>query len=178
MAHPPRRTIATRTIHNIGWRFEEDAGGVMTGIMAGGEGKLSSDWIDRAGKMDFGVPAHIEFQVGPAFRAFTGAFRLTRFFNRSYDSPSSLPHASPRIPMSSQPTLALARFVVAHGSTDIPPAVMHEARRALLNWVGCAVGASRHETVKRALAALAPFSGPRRPPCSAAASGSTSCTRR
>jgi len=30
----------------------------------------------------------------------------------------------------------------------------------LLNWVGCAVGASRHETVERALKALSGFSGP------------------
>lgn len=35
-----------------------------------------------------------------------------------------------------------------------------EARRTLLNWVGCAVGGSRHETLDVALAALAPFSGP------------------
>ena len=36
-----------------------------------------------------------------------------------------------------------------------------EATRSLLNWVGCAVGGSRHDTVERALAALGPFSGPR-----------------
>ncbi len=57
-------------------------------------------------------------------------------------------------------TRALARFVVKHGVRDVPDAVRHEAARSLLNWVGCAVGASRHETVERALAALAPFSGP------------------
>jgi 2-methylcitrate dehydratase PrpD len=39
--------------------------------------------------------------------------------------------------------------------------VRHEAARSILNWLGCAVGASRHETVERALAALGPFSGPR-----------------
>ena len=38
--------------------------------------------------------------------------------------------------------------------------VRKEARRTLLNWVGCAVGGSRHETVDIAIAALAPFSGP------------------
>jgi len=38
--------------------------------------------------------------------------------------------------------------------------VVHEAKRAVLNWVGCAVGASRHATVGNAIAALAPFFGP------------------
>lgn len=58
-------------------------------------------------------------------------------------------------------TRTLARFVVDHRSEDIPEKVRHEAARSLLNWVGCAVGASRHETVENALAALADFSGPR-----------------
>ncbi len=62
--------------------------------------------------------------------------------------------------MSSQPTLALARFVIGSRIEDVPPSIVHEAKRAVLNWVGCAVGASRHETVNRALAALAPFVGP------------------
>ena len=35
-----------------------------------------------------------------------------------------------------------------------------EAQRTLLNWMGCAVGGSRHETLDAAIAALAPFSGP------------------
>ena len=59
------------------------------------------------------------------------------------------------------PTRALARFVVTHRETDLTPAVRTEATRSLLNWVGCAVGGSRHDTVERALAALAPFSGAR-----------------
>jgi 2-methylcitrate dehydratase PrpD len=62
--------------------------------------------------------------------------------------------------MSSTPTLTLARFVRASRVEDIPPRVMHEAKRAILNWAGCAIGASRHATVTRALAALAPFVGP------------------
>lgn len=57
-------------------------------------------------------------------------------------------------------TRKLARFVLEHKSSGIPPEVRHEAARSFLNWVGCAVGGGRHETVKRALAALAPFSGP------------------
>src|SRR5688572_7206894 len=57
-------------------------------------------------------------------------------------------------------TRTLARFIVDHRYAGIPDGVRHEAARSFLNWVGCAVGGSRHETVERALAALAPFSGP------------------
>lgn len=57
-------------------------------------------------------------------------------------------------------TRTLARFVLAHPEADLPDNVRHEAARSFLNWVGCAIGASRHETVERALAALRPFSGP------------------
>ncbi len=56
-------------------------------------------------------------------------------------------------------TRTLARFVVEHDAAQIPGTVLHEAARSFLNWLGCAVGASRHETVERAIAALAPFSG-------------------
>lgn len=58
-------------------------------------------------------------------------------------------------------TRNLARFVVQHRSAGVPEPIRHEAARSFLNWVGCAVGGSRHETVERALAALSPFSGPR-----------------
>ena len=58
-------------------------------------------------------------------------------------------------------TRTLARFLVNHRYADVPEKVRHEAARSFLNWVGCAVGASRHETVENALAALSEFSGPR-----------------
>ena len=58
-------------------------------------------------------------------------------------------------------TRTLARFIVNHRYADVPQKVRHEGARSFLNWVGCAVGASRHETVRRALAALDEFSGPR-----------------
>jgi len=57
-------------------------------------------------------------------------------------------------------TRTLASFVVEHRAADLPDRVRHETARSFLNWVGCAIGASRHETVERALAALAQFSGP------------------
>ena len=58
-------------------------------------------------------------------------------------------------------TRTLARFIVTPRAADVPQKVRHEAARSFLNWVGCAVGASRHETVERALAAHSEFSGPR-----------------
>ncbi|MBI3045081.1 MAG: MmgE/PrpD family protein [Betaproteobacteria bacterium] len=58
-------------------------------------------------------------------------------------------------------TRTLAKFIVEHRYGDIPGEVRHEAARSILNWVGCAVGGSRHDTVERALAALSGFSGPR-----------------
>src|SRR6266545_1450789 len=57
-------------------------------------------------------------------------------------------------------TRALARFVVDHHPSGVPEKVRHEAARSFLNWTGCAVGGSRHETVENALKALKPFSGP------------------
>ncbi|MGZ8210301.1 MAG: MmgE/PrpD family protein [Burkholderiales bacterium] len=58
-------------------------------------------------------------------------------------------------------TRTLAEFVVGHDASRLPPEVRHEAARSFVNWVGCAVGGCRHETVERALAALGPFSGAR-----------------
>jgi 2-methylcitrate dehydratase PrpD len=54
----------------------------------------------------------------------------------------------------------LARYVVGARREDTPAAVRKEAARTVLNWVGCAVGGSRHETVDIAVRALSPFSGP------------------
>src|ERR1019366_3967888 len=55
-------------------------------------------------------------------------------------------------------TRRLARYVVSSHSENIPAPVRKEAARTLLNWMGCAVGGSRHETVDIAIAALTPFS--------------------
>lgn len=41
-------------------------------------------------------------------------------------------------------TQALAAFACATDWGNLPPAVQHEARRALVNWVGCAIGGSKH----------------------------------
>src|SRR2546428_132276 len=71
----------------------------------------------------------------------------------------------PMVPQNTTPsttgvTRTLARYVVSTKFADLPPAVCKEAARTLLNWVGCTVGGSHHETVDIAVSALAPFSGP------------------
>src|SRR6202165_3955168 len=51
-------------------------------------------------------------------------------------------------------TQILADFVTKHPSHGWDPSVDKEAHRTLLNWVGCAIGASQHPTVEAALAAV------------------------
>ncbi len=57
-------------------------------------------------------------------------------------------------------TRQLAEWVVGSKFDAIPASVRQSGVRSMLNWMGCAVGGSRHETVDRAIAALKPFSGP------------------
>ena len=71
--------------------------------------------------------------------------------------------ASPQgdaLPPAKGVTRSLANYVVSARTEDLPESVRKEATRTMLNWVGCAVGGSRHETVDKAIGALAPFSGP------------------
>jgi len=56
-------------------------------------------------------------------------------------------------------TTTLARFIAESKWGDIQQPTRHEGKRALLNWLGCALGGSRDETVELALRAIAPFSG-------------------
>ena len=57
-------------------------------------------------------------------------------------------------------TQILASYVLDSRLEDIPADVRHEARRALVNYVGCAVGGSLHPAVDLAIRALGPYSGP------------------
>jgi 2-methylcitrate dehydratase PrpD len=57
-------------------------------------------------------------------------------------------------------TRKLARFILTTGFDDLPEAVRHQGSRTLLNWVGCAIGGARHQTMTNAMAALSPFFGP------------------
>ena len=58
-------------------------------------------------------------------------------------------HAAPPV------TRTLAEFVAAHPSGGWDAATENEAHRSVLNWLGCAIGASRHATIAAALAAVA-----------------------
>jgi 2-methylcitrate dehydratase PrpD len=50
-------------------------------------------------------------------------------------------------------TRTLAAFVAGHPSRGWPDAIEREAHRTFVNWLACAVGAARHESVRSALAA-------------------------
>ena len=58
------------------------------------------------------------------------------------------------------PSATLARFIADSHWSDVPAAVRHAAKRALLNFIGAAIGGSRDIAIERAIAALARFSGP------------------
>ncbi|MFT4064058.1 MmgE/PrpD family protein [Paraburkholderia sp.] len=57
-------------------------------------------------------------------------------------------------------TRTLARYLVNARPDDLPQAVRDHAVRTFVNWMGCAIGASRHEAVEIAIEALSPFGGP------------------
>ena len=58
-------------------------------------------------------------------------------------------------------TAALASWAISHRIETVPEDVRHEARRAIVNYLGCALGGCRDEAVDLAIEALGPFSGPR-----------------
>ncbi len=78
------------------------------------------------------------------------------------NAPSAAPPASTE-PAQAEPkqvTETLARYLVAARFEDLPDAARKEVARSLLNWMGVAVGGSRHEAVQIALATVTPFAGP------------------
>ncbi|MEQ1772338.1 MAG: MmgE/PrpD family protein [Burkholderiales bacterium] len=54
----------------------------------------------------------------------------------------------------------LARFVFDLSFDNIPAGVVHEAKRSLLNWAGCAIGGSTHAAITHTLNATAAIAGP------------------
>lgn len=56
---------------------------------------------------------------------------------------------------------AVARFVAATAPGALPPAVLHEAKRSLLNFIGGAIGVANDPLVSATVGVLDPFSGPR-----------------
>ena len=57
-------------------------------------------------------------------------------------------------------TKSLASWVVNHQLKDVPEDVRKEARRAILNFVGCALGGCQHPALDATLRALGPYFGP------------------
>ena len=57
-------------------------------------------------------------------------------------------------------TRSLVRYVLDSKSEDIPASVQNDAKRSLINFLGCSIGGAQHETVEKLLAATKPFSGP------------------
>jgi 2-methylcitrate dehydratase PrpD len=56
-------------------------------------------------------------------------------------------------------TQTLASYIVTSRIESVPQDVRHEARRAIVNYVGCALGGSVDTAVNRAIGALGPFFG-------------------
>src|SRR6185437_3971677 len=56
-------------------------------------------------------------------------------------------------------TRKLAHYLVSSKPQDVPEPVRKQAARTFLNWAGCAIGGSRHETLDFAIGALQPFFG-------------------
>ena len=79
---------------------------------------------------------------------------LTGVVPRTSETPAPAPAAATDV------TRQLAKYVVAAKAADLPGPVRKEAARTVLNWMGAALGGSRHETMDNAIAALSPFSGP------------------
>jgi len=57
-------------------------------------------------------------------------------------------------------TLTLAQFVAQSRIDAIPESALHEGERAIVNWLGCALGGSTEPALDAALAALGEFAGP------------------
>jgi 2-methylcitrate dehydratase PrpD len=57
-------------------------------------------------------------------------------------------------------TRDLAKYLVESRAADLPDDVRHEAHRALVNIVGCALGGAQESATEIALRTFAPFSGP------------------
>ena len=57
-------------------------------------------------------------------------------------------------------TQTLASWIVASRIETVPDDVRHEARRAIVNYLGCALGGSHDDAVDIALRALGPYAGP------------------
>ncbi|MDR5733934.1 MmgE/PrpD family protein [Caballeronia sp. LZ025] len=103
------------------------------------------------------------FLKASAAGALASATAGTRAFAQDSDAASSAATPLPPGKSDSKPppvTRILAEFIHRTAYQDLPGNARREGVRTLMNWVGVAVGGSHDPTVDRAVAALAPFSGP------------------
>jgi 2-methylcitrate dehydratase PrpD len=101
-------------------------------------------------------PTRREFLVGAA-----AAAAVTRAAGAQAQAPGgAAPQPAADAGAARDVTHTLARYIAKARYEDLPANVRREGVRTLLNWVGVAVGGSHHETVDRAVGALAPYSGP------------------
>src|SRR5579859_6135584 len=92
-------------------------------------------------------------------REFVGASALGLFALLPERAGASVPSRPSAPDPPADVTRRLAAYVVNARPEDLPAPVRAEACRTLLNWAGCTVGGSRHETVDIAVRALSPFTG-------------------
>jgi 2-methylcitrate dehydratase PrpD len=88
------------------------------------------------------------------------ALPLTALATRAFADSSDAAPPPPKPAPTRDVTRRLAHYLVTASYDALPANVRKEGVRTLLNWVGVAIGGSRHQTVDIAVAALAPFSGP------------------
>ncbi|MGA9090961.1 MAG: MmgE/PrpD family protein, partial [Bradyrhizobium sp.] len=91
----------------------------------------------------------------PVFAGLTSGAASAQATSTEAQKPAAAASAAPP-----HVTRILAHYIVTAKYDDLPENVRKEGVRTLLNWVGVAVGGSRHPTVDIAASALAPFSGP------------------
>ncbi len=56
-------------------------------------------------------------------------------------------------------TKALCRFLAEFAYADLPATAVHEAKRGLIDWIGCALAGSRHDTIDKLLSVLVALGG-------------------
>lgn len=62
-------------------------------------------------------------------------------------------------PLNLDLTYRLCDFIAGFRYDDLPDGVVHEARRGILDWLGCALAGSRHDTISTLLDVLGTVSG-------------------
>ena len=75
-------------------------------------------------------------------------------------SPFVTPQGSTPSTMPPDISRRVAHHIVSTNFDQLSAPIRKEASRTLLNWIGCALGGSKHEAVGIAVSALSPFSGP------------------